>query len=294
MNVPPRFFPCAAGLLVLAISPAAAQDTASTWDVTLARGDTREIDFTTEEGTWMSVDISPDGRWIVFDLLAHIYRVPAGGGTAEVLTQESGVALNYHPQFSPDGRSIAFISDRGGQNNLWVMDADGSNPRQIFNNLNARATAPKWRPDGDYIIVRRQSVGGGNGRGDGGLFMYHRAGGEGVKLGDDEMNSATWPSVSSDGQFVYFQERTPGQMVSWAVEGGLIEDALVRDVLQGSFNISRYAIETGQHLAELRNAVTSHGGTTAAAGSSQAAASASAARASAVRGRLTAPSATGP
>ena len=246
MNVPPRFFPCAAGLLVLAISPAAAQDTTSTWDVTLARGDTREIDFTTEEGTWMSVDISPDGRWIVFDLLAHIYRVPAGGGTAEVLTQESGVALNYHPQFSPDGRSIAFISDRGGQNNLWVMDADGSNPRQIFNNLNARATAPKWMPDGDYIIVRRQSVGGGNGRGDGGLFMYHRAGGEGVKLGDDEMNSATWPSVSSDGQFVYFQERTPGQMVSWAVEGGLIEDALVRDVLQGSFNISRYAIETGE------------------------------------------------
>ena len=248
MNVPTRFVPCATLLLALAAGQATAQDTTDAWDVTLARGDTREIEFTTEEGTWMSVDISPDGQWIVFDLLAHIYRVPAGGGTAEVLTQESGVALNYHPQFSPDGGSIAFISDRGGQNNLWVMDADGANPQQVFDDLDARATAPTWMPDGQYIIVRRQSVGGGD-RGESGLYMYHRDGGEGIKLGDDELNGAIWPSVSSDGQFVYFQERTGGQLVSWAMEDGLLEDALVQDVLQGSYNIRRYAIETGEITA---------------------------------------------
>ena len=104
--------------------PISAQDETEAWDVTLARGDTRDIDFETDEGTWMSLDISPDGQWVIFDLLAHVYRLPIAGGEAESLTQESGVALNYHPKFSPDGTRIAFVSDRAGQNNLWVMDAD--------------------------------------------------------------------------------------------------------------------------------------------------------------------------
>ena len=163
-------------LLLATTTTALAQDTddADTpeWDVTLARGETREIDFETDEGTWMSVDISPDGTWIVFDLLAHVYRVPAEGGLAESLTQESGVAVNYHPGYSPDGRHIAFVSDRGGQNNLWVMDADGSNPRQVQSSQDTRVTMPEWTADGQYILVAQG----------GGIWMYHVDGGTGIEV----------------------------------------------------------------------------------------------------------------
>src|SRR5262249_16246566 len=121
---------------------AAATDSADHWDVTKARGTTRDIDFATSEGTWMSVDVSPDGKWVVVDLLAHLYRVPAEGGDAQCLTQDSGVALNFHPRYSPDGLTIAFVSDRQGQNNLWLMNADGSQPRAVFTDKDVRVFEP--------------------------------------------------------------------------------------------------------------------------------------------------------
>ena len=69
------------------------------WDVTVPRGNTREISFTTEEGTWMSVDISPDSNWVVFDLLGHIYRLPVGGGESGFADPEQ---RHGHELPSPD------------------------------------------------------------------------------------------------------------------------------------------------------------------------------------------------
>ena len=198
------------------------------WNVSLPRGEVREIDFITTEGTWMSVDVSPDGAWIVFDLLGHVYRMPAAGGPAQSLTQNSGVALNYHPRISPDGRSIAFISDRAGQDNLWVMNADGSEPRQVFNELTSRAVTPAWTPDGEYILVRRSEGLRGGGSADG-LWMYHQDGGDGIHLvrGDN----VHWPAISRDGQHVFFH----------VTEGG--RD---RDALRGHYQIQRLELTTGQ------------------------------------------------
>lgn len=220
-------------LLFSLIEAAAAADSLAVqpqWDVTAARGETRRIDFTTDEGTWMSVDVSPDGRWIVFDLLAHIYRVPVEGGEAESLTQASGVALNFQPRYSPDGRTIAFISDRGGQNNLWVMNADGSEPRPVFTNLEVRAFEPVWTPDGKSILVRQQ-------QGERWashscetlrcqIWKYPRDGGQGVPLTDAKIQ-AGWPSVSPDGRFVYFYE--------WM--GG-------RELLTGIYQLRRLDLQT--------------------------------------------------
>ena len=125
------------------------------WDTTKPRGAVRTIDFRTDSGTWMSVDISPDGQWLVFDLLANIYRVPITGGEAACLTQDSGIAVNFHPRISPDGTRIAFISDRAGHNNLWVMNADGTNPRLLHAEPEKRVTEPVWEPDGKTILAQR-------------------------------------------------------------------------------------------------------------------------------------------
>jgi hypothetical protein len=128
------------------------------WDSTQPRGKTREIDFTTTEGTIQALDVSPDGRWVVFDLLAHVYRVSASGGEARSLTQDSGIALNFDPRFSPDGRSIAFISDRSGQNSLWVMQADGANPRLVAEGGEYWYAQPSWAPDGGSIVAVRYLI----------------------------------------------------------------------------------------------------------------------------------------
>src|SRR5690606_32708495 len=107
----------------------AAERRAARWDVSARHAPVREVDSETDEGTWMSVSVSPDGRRIAFDLLGDIYATPVEGGEATRIA--GGPAYEVQPRFSPDGRRIAFTSDRGGMDNLWIMDADGSNPRQV-------------------------------------------------------------------------------------------------------------------------------------------------------------------
>jgi len=174
------------------------------WDIMRPRGDTRTISFTTDEGTWMSVDVSSDGETIAMDLLGEIWLVPMSGGEANPITSESGMALNFHPSFSPNGARIAFISDRDGQDNIWVADADGQNPRQVSTQPDDRMALPVWTPDGDYIIAR---VGGdSNINGQGSLWMWHVNGGSGIRLTDETVN-ASWPEPSPDGRYLYYEER---------------------------------------------------------------------------------------
>jgi Tol biopolymer transport system component len=119
------------------------------------KGTPRTVDFETDEGTEISLDVSPDGKWIAFDLLGQIYRIAATGGVARCLTQASGVALNYHPRFSPDGTRIAFISDRLGQANVWTMGADGSSAQAIYLDEEHRYATPVWARDGKSVFATR-------------------------------------------------------------------------------------------------------------------------------------------
>ncbi len=172
------------------------------------KGMTETLSFTTDEGTWISVDVTPDGTGIVFDLLGDLYRTPIGGGTATRLTQ--GLGFDSQPSVSPDGKWIAFISDRNGKNNLWIANSDGSDPRKITSHKSTTIVSPTWSPDSVYILVSEVSDKTN-------LVMYHRGGGNGVKLkakGDDAEIRGVGAKFSPDGNSIYFAEPTRNRGVS--------------------------------------------------------------------------------
>lgn len=170
----------------------------------------RTVPLDVDEGTWMSLDVSPDGEEIVFDLLGDIYVMPVTGGEAKPLTE--GLAWDMQPTFSPDGRSIAFTSDRGGGDNIWVMRADGSEPRPVTKESFRLLNSPAWTPDGQYIVARkhftkRRSLGAGE------MWLYHHSGGKGVQMTkkDNDQKDTGEPAFSPDGRYLYYsQDTTPG------------------------------------------------------------------------------------
>ncbi len=169
---------------------------------------TRPLKFTTDEGTWLSLDVSPDGRSIVFDMLGDIYTVPMLGGAATRIT--SGTPFDGQPRFSPDGKSIVFVSDRTGGENLFLMNPDGTNVRPLTRGASQSFVSPDWTPDGEYVVVSRSND----------LWLYHRLGGNGLRLTGQTPPAAggggggTAPanfmgaSVTPDGRYVYASART--------------------------------------------------------------------------------------
>jgi Tol biopolymer transport system component/imidazolonepropionase-like amidohydrolase len=180
------------------------------WDVNAAHGPVKTVAFSTDEGTWMDVDVSPDGRRIAFSLLGDLYLLPIAGGAATRIT--SGPAWDIQPRWSPDGRQLAFTSDRGGGNNLWRIGADGSNPVQVSKEDFRLLNTPAWTPDGRFLIGRKhftsqRSLGAGE------LWLYHASGEQGGATGGlqltkrkNDQQDLGEPAVSPDGRYVYFSE----------------------------------------------------------------------------------------
>jgi Tol biopolymer transport system component len=165
----------------------------------------RTIEFETAEGSWISLDVAPNGRDIVFELIGDLYTLPVTGGTATRIT--SGLMFDSQPRYSPDGTMIVFLSDRSGDENIWIADADGANARPLTKGKNTRYWSPEWTPDGKYIIVSRSSSGTGGTQ----LWLYHVDGGSGVNLTGSEERRQLNPlgaAFGKDDRFVYYSERT--------------------------------------------------------------------------------------
>ncbi|HET6582787.1 MAG TPA: amidohydrolase family protein [Nannocystaceae bacterium] len=180
------------------------------WDVEHPPGPTKSVTIDTDEGTWTSLDVAPDGKTIVFDLLGDLYTLPIGGGEATSLT--SGVSWDMQPRFSPNGKLVAFTSDRDGADNVWVVPVAGGAATQVTKESFRLVNSPVWSPDGQFIAVRKhftaeRSLGSGE------IWLYHASGGKGVQLTDkpNDQKDVGEPAFSPDGRFVYFsQDVTPG------------------------------------------------------------------------------------
>ncbi|MCW8125401.1 amidohydrolase family protein [Microbulbifer halophilus] len=211
---------------------------AESWKVNQPPYEFKPIRLDTNETTWSNLDISPDGETIVFDTLGDIYTVPVSGGEAIPLTNE--IAWNMEPRFSPDGDSIVFVSDRDGADNIWVMDRNGENLRQLTEEKENLVHSPAWSPDGRTLVARKGFM-SGRSIPAGEIWMYHFGGGTGRQLkerlgGDIAQKNIADPTFSPDGRYIYYSiDTTPGTV--WEYN---------KNSTQQIFAINRYDLRDGK------------------------------------------------
>ncbi len=111
--------------------------------------DLRAIEFETTEVTAPDVAVSPDGEWLVFTMLGHLFRLPVEGGTADQLT--FGPYYDTDHAISPDASRVAFVSDRdGSEGNVFVLELASGKITQVTHE--SWAGRPTWTPDGRAIV----------------------------------------------------------------------------------------------------------------------------------------------
>jgi len=192
----PLLFPAEAAQA--AQGPAATRDTSKQG---LPLQPARWARFTTTKGTWVSLDLSPDGQIIVFDLLGDLYTIPISGGPATRLT--SGIAHDMQPRFSPDGKQIVFVSDRSGDDNLWLIGAAGGEPRPLTTGEDVTYLSPEWTPDGNYVVVAKGTLTGLEK-----LWLYHVKGGRGLEMvGGAPGARMMGPAFGPNPRYVWFAQR---------------------------------------------------------------------------------------
>ncbi len=207
----------------------------------------RAVPINVDQGSWMNVDASSDGRLIAFDMLGDIYTMPVAGGVPTRIAE--GLAYEHQPRFSPDNKRIAFTSDRGGGDNIWVMNADGSDKRQVTKEDFRLLNQPSWSPDGRFIIAKKHFT-TGRSLGTGEVWMYHVSGGGGVLLvkraSEQLQKELGEPIFAADGKSVYYTRNvTPGPIFVYA-----------QNSRTSLFDIERYDIASG----EVETAVSGLGG----------------------------------
>lgn len=178
---------------------------ATDWDITNTGQPYTEAAFTLSEGTWMSLSISPDGQTLMFDLLGDIYALPAGGGEARLI--HGGPAMQRSPRFSADGRTLLYLSDASGSDNVWISAVDGSDARQLTYETVDVLTGPAWGPDGTIAAAKVDATVARLHNSE--IRLFDMAGGSGRVLIEtpDTGENVHEASFSPDGRYVYYTEK---------------------------------------------------------------------------------------
>ncbi len=212
------------------------------WDVNKPPYPTHKVEIDVNSGTWMNLDVSPDGKEIIFDMLGDLYRMPFSGGEAKAIT--SSIGWEMQPRFSPDGTKIVFTSDAGGGDNIWLMDANGENAKALTSEKFRLLNNPDWSPDGRFVVARKhftstRSLGSGE------LWLYSTEGGSGVRMNEarTQQKDLGEPAFSTDGRYVFFSEDiTPGAVFEYSKDSnGVI------------YGIKRLDTSTGEIETFIRN-----------------------------------------
>lgn len=218
-----KYFLLTSCLLSIIFASAQTPKETTKWDVEKYKGPTKTFNITTEEGTWMNLDVSPNGQEIVFDLLGDIYKMPISGGPATLLS--GGIAYDVQPRFSPNGKYISYTSDKNGGDNIWIMDTQGGNKKQITKESFRLLNNATWMPNSDYLIARKHFT-GSRSLGAGEMWMYSIYGGDGIQLTKrkNDQQDAGEPNVSPDGKYLYYSEDvSPGPNFEYSKDpNGLI------------------------------------------------------------------------
>ncbi len=232
--------------------------------------ESRTFRLQTDEGSWISLDVSPDGDQIVFDLLGDLYLLPFSGGEATRIT--SGMEFDSQPRFSPDGRKILFVSDAQGGENLHILDLDDRDDdgeyaiHELTEGRNNSYSSPEWTPGGEYVVATRSF--GRRGK----LWMWHVDGGSGIQLieepaavktigaafGPDDRyiwfarRSGDWQynAIFPQYQIYYYDRETGEQVTRTSRYGSAVRPTLSPD---GNYMVyaTRFETETGLRLREL-------------------------------------------
>ncbi|MCB9759663.1 MAG: PD40 domain-containing protein [Alphaproteobacteria bacterium] len=217
--------------MLLSSMACAKKKDAESWDIEESYKYSQSWKATLSTGTWLNVDVHPDGAQIAFDLLGDLYLLPLEGGEARVLSR--GPAWDQDPRFSPDGERLLYVSDRGGNQDLWVMDLASGETSRLTEGAPERFAEGTWSPDGRYVVARKRvidtrSIGMSE------LWLFDTRGGDGVQLTETKAHPfPTEATFSKDGKHLYFSS-TP-----WRFDYG-------RDPNQGVFDLHRMDLETGE------------------------------------------------